>query len=165
MPPVSPGQPSSFGSVFADAPGLLRENGFTFTYTMRPQTAGEDMPICSGTGPADTIDFQPLIAPLNTGDSLNIYGVQAVHAGNTTPLTFALRTGAHDPGTGPILMVGTSNKNGPWFQHLELPIQIEGAETPVEVWMEIISIGSAGTPAVSSLSRITLECIVVRKAT
>jgi len=161
MPPVSPGQPSSFGSVFADSPGLLRENGYTFTYTCKPDTVGADMPICSGTGPTQTTDFQPLIAPLGEGDVLSIYGIQAVCAGSTTPLTFALRTGAHTPGTGPTLSVGTSNKNGPWFQHFELPIQIEGAATPVEVWLEILS---PSTPdGIRTYNRITLECIVTRK--
>ena len=160
MPPASPGQPSSFGSVYADSPGLLRENGYTFTYTCRPDTVNADMPICSGTAPTNVTDFQDVLAPLNPGDTLSIYGVQAAHAGGTTPLTFALRTGNHSNNDGPTLLVGTSNKNGPWFQHFELPIQIEGPESgTLDVWWEIMSRGSASF----SFNRITLECIVTRK--
>mgnify|MGYP003655475649 CR=1 FL=1 len=161
MPPVSPGQPSSYGSVFADAPGLLRENGFAQTFTCAPTTNGIDIPICSSTAGADVTAFQPVLAPLGPGDSLNIYGIQAAHAGGTTPLTFALRVGSHDETNDPTLMVGTSNRNGPWFQHFELPLQIEGpASGTKEVWLEIMDWGSAPR----SYNRITLECVVVRKA-
>lgn len=161
MPPVSPGQPSSFGSVFSDSPGLLRENGYTFVYTCRPDTADADMPICSGSAPAQVTDYQAVLEPLGPGDTLSIYGIQAGCAGGTTPLTFALRVGDHKP-TDPILMVGTSNKNGPWFQHFELPIQIEGPETGTwGVWWEIIDRGAGG--AAAPFNRLTLEGILQRK--
>ena len=161
MPPVSPGQPSSFGSVFSDSPGLLRENGYTFVYTCRPDTANADMPICSGSAPAQVTDYQAVLEPLGPGDTLSIYGVQAACAGNTTPLTFALRVGDHNT-TDPIRMVGTSNKNGPWFQHFELPIQIEGPETgTLDVWWEIIDRGPTG--AAANFNRLTLEGIIQRK--
>ena len=159
MPPVSPGQPSSYGSVFADSPGLLRENGFTTIFTCSPTAAAADMAICSSTAGTDVTNFQPVLPPLGSGDSLNIYGIQAANAGATTPLTFALRTGSHALNDGPTLMVGTSNRNGPWFQHFELPIQIEGpASGTKEVWLEIIDKGTT-----TAYNRITLEYILVRK--
>ena len=162
MPPVSPGQPSSFGSVFSDSPGLLRENGFTFTYTVQPSGANQDLPICSATAPFEVTDFQPVLAPLNPGDTLSIYGVQAAMAGGTDPLLFGIRVGKHNA-EDPLLMVGSSNKNGPWFQHFELPIQIEGPATGTEdVWLEVIGTG-VGSATLLGYSRITLECILTRK--
>lgn len=161
MPPVSPGQPSSFGSVYSDSPGLLRENGYTFVYTCRPNAPNADMPICSGSAPAQVTDYQDVLEPLGPGDTLSIYGIQAACANDTTPLTFALRVGDHTA-TDPIRMVGTSNKNGPWFQHFELPIQIEGPETgTLDVWWEIIDRGATG--ALANYNRITLEGILQRK--
>ena len=163
MPPVSPGQPSSFGSVFADSPGLLRENGWTFTYTMSPTSLGGPLPICSATtGPTDVTDFQPVLAPLGPGDSLNIYGIQAACAATAEPLTFSLRRGAHTATSATTLSVGTSNRQGPWFQHFELPLQIEGppvADGSGDVWVEIIKAGNIPT-----YNRLTFECIVVRKS-
>tara|TARA_R110000824_G_C15046498_1_gene660950 strand:- start:44 stop:532 length:489 start_codon:yes stop_codon:yes gene_type:complete len=161
MPPVSPGQPSSFGSVFSDAPGLLRENGYTMAYTAATVIDGADVPICSGSAPAAVTDFQDVFAPLGPGDSLNIYGLQGAHAGNTDndPMVLALRAGPHDA-TAEMLAVLTSNRNGPWFQHFELPIQIEGPATGTkDVWIDVIDVGGN----LPTFNRITIECIVVRK--
>jgi len=160
MPPVSPGQPSSFGSVLADTPGLLRENGYTFTYTCNPGVALQDMPICSGLAPAAVTDYQPVLAPLNPGDTLSIFGIQGACAAGVAPMEFALRVGSHNT-TDPILMVGSSNRNGPWFQHFELPIQIEGPSSgTTDVWLEIMEIGNSN----QSFNKITLECFVYRKS-
>jgi len=161
MPPVSPGQPSSFGSVFADTPGLLRENGFTFIYTVKSNVADADLPICSGTAPPAVTDYQPVIAPLGLGDSLNIYGIQGAHAGaGTNPMVVAIRVGDHDETNDPILCVASSNRYGPWFQHLELPLQVEGTAAGTSVWIDVMNPGSSTT----GYNRVTLECIVVRKS-
>ena len=93
MPPVSPGQPSSFGSVFADSPGLLRENGFTTQFNIAATTA-QMFAVCSGEASTDVTQFQPVIAPLGPGDSLNIFGVQGICASNGDPLMFAIKTGS-----------------------------------------------------------------------
>tara|TARA_R110000744_G_scaffold258535_2_gene373806 strand:- start:308 stop:790 length:483 start_codon:yes stop_codon:yes gene_type:complete len=160
MPPVSPGQPSSFGSVFADSPGLLRENGFTFVYTVKSSAADQDLPICSGTAPATVTDFQPVLAPLLEGDSLNIYGIQAAHAGaGTNPMVVAIRVGDHGA-TDPILCVATSNRYGPWFQHFELPLQVKGTAAGTNVWIDVMDEGTQ----LPVYNRVTLECIVVRKS-
>ena len=53
---VSPGQPSSVGSVFADSPGLLRENGYTTQFIVSPQTNNADMAICSGSADSQVTD-------------------------------------------------------------------------------------------------------------
>ena len=161
MPPVSPGQPSSFGSVFADSPGLLRENGYVIAYTANTSVAAADVPICSGSAPTEVTDFQPVFAPLGPGDSLNIFGVQGAHAGDAAnnPMVLLLRVGDHDA-TADYVCALTSNRNGPWFQHFELPIQVEGPPTGTkDVWIQVKEIG--GAP--SSFNRVTVECLVVRK--
>lgn len=163
MPPVSPGQPSSFGSVYADSPGLLRENGYTFSFICQPDTANADLPICSGTAPTQVTDYQPVLAPLNPGDTLSIYGIQAISPAAANPLEFALKVGPHDA-TAATLLVGTSNKNGPWFQHFELPIQIEGPETgTLDVWWEVIDRGTVAPAPAYAYNRITLQGIIQRK--
>lgn len=119
------------------------------------------MPICSGSAPTQVTTYQDVLEPLGPGDTLSIFGIQAACASNTTPLVFALRVGDHND-TDPVLMVGTGNKNGPWFQHFELPIQIEGPETgTLDIWWEVIHPGATGGQA--AFNRITLQGIVQRK--
>jgi len=160
MPPVSPGQPSSFGSVFADAPGLLRENGYTAQFNIAATTA-QMFAVCSGTASTDVTQFQPVIAPLGPGDSLNIFGIQGISASNTTPIMFAIKTGSKaDDATNPTLAVGTSNRNGPWFQHFELPLKVAGPVTGTkDVYIKILNVG--GTP--TAFNQVTLEVLTYRK--
>ena len=166
MPPVSPGSASAFGSVFADAPGMIRENGYTFQYTLSPSAANADLPICSATSPTPQTDGQvsTVLAPLTKGDTLLIYGVQGACAtlGSAgVPMAFSVRVGSHNA-TDPMLCAGTANANGPWFQHLIQPIAIEGPETGTkEVWLECIT-PSAGTAGQRRFNRVTLELVLVK---
>tara|TARA_R110002012_G_scaffold303155_1_gene504783 strand:+ start:412 stop:894 length:483 start_codon:yes stop_codon:yes gene_type:complete len=159
MPPVSPGQPSSFGSVFADSPGLLRENGFTTQFNIAATTA-QMFAVCSGEASTDVTQFQPVIAPLGPGDSLNIFGVQGICASNGDPLMFAIKTGSKaDDATNPTLQVGSSNRNGPWFQHFELPLKVDGPETGTkDVYIKVIAEGAS-----ASFNQVTLEVLTYRK--
>mgnify|MGYP003146878237 CR=1 FL=1 len=61
---VSHGQPSSIGSVYADSPGLLRENGYTSQFIVSPQTNSADLAICSGSADSDVTDYQPVLPVL-----------------------------------------------------------------------------------------------------
>ena len=160
MPPVSPGQPSSFGSVFADSPGLLRENGYTTQFNIAASAAAM-FAVCSGTAAGEVTQFQPVIAPLGPGDSLNIFGVQAISASNTTPIMFAIKTGSKaDDATNPTLVVGTSNRNGPWFQHFELPLKVDGPVTGTkDVYIKILNVGAAPV----AYNGVTLEVLTYRK--
>ena len=88
--------------------------------------------------------FQPVIAPLGPGDSLNIFGIQGYLCfGRRNPLMFAIKTGSKvDDTTNPTLQVGTTNRNGPWFQHFELPLKIEGPETGTkDVYIKVLNTG------------------------
>ena len=161
MPPISPGQPSSFGSVFADAPGLLRENGYTTQFNIAATTA-QMFAVCSGEASTDVTQYQPVIAPLGPGDSLSIFGLQAISASDGVPLTFAIKTGSKvDDATNPTLQVGTTNKNGPWFQHFELPLRVDGPATGTkDVYIKVLTTGAAPT----SFNQVTLEVLTYRKS-
>ena len=166
MPPVSPGQPSSFGSVFSDAPGMVRETGYTRQFTLCPSATDADLPICSATGPTAIADGQitPFLAPLNPGDTLLIYGMQGINATTSNnPMAFSLRVGDHDA-TDPTIVAGTANAFGPWFQHFNLPIAIQGPATGTKsVWLETIT-PSDGNATVRGYNRVTLEYVMIRKA-
>ena len=163
MPPTSPGQPSSFGSVFANSPGLLRENGYTFQYSFNPSSTGLGIPVCSGMdAPVNTNTdgiLQTVLPALGLGDTLSIYGIQACAATTAAPVIFGLRVGSHDA-TDPQLIVVGANARGPWFQSFELPIQIHGVAgaTGTEVWIDVIQESGAGSNI--GLDRGTLNCIL-----
>ena len=161
MPPTSPGQPSSFGSVFANSPGLLRENGYTFQYSFNPSSTGLAIPVCSGTSaPVNAKGvLQTVLPALGLGDTLSIYGIQACAATTAAPVIFGLRVGSHNA-TDPQLIVVGANARGPWFQSFELPIQIHGVAgaTGTEVWIDVISESGAG--ANIGFDRGTLNCIL-----
>ena len=166
MPPVSPGQPSSFGSVFADSPGLLRENGWTMQFNMATSSTTLDtMAICSSTAAGDVTQYQTQLDPLSKGDSLNIYGIQAACGSGDSPLVVALKSGAiGDDATNPTLMVASANRNGPWFQHFELPIKVEGPETgSTDVYIKVLSVG-ATAGSINKYNRVTLEVIPYRRS-
>jgi len=166
MPPVSPGQPSSFGSVFADSPGLLRENGWTIQFNMATSsTTVNTMAICSGSAGGDVTQYQTQLDSLSKGDSLNIYGIQVTCGSGADPLVVALKTGAiGDDATNPTLMVASSNRNGPWFQHFELPIKVDGPETgSTDVYIKILRVGST-TANINQYNRVTLEVIPYRRS-
>ena len=75
VPPVDPYSPSSFGSTFADAPGMLRENGWTESYHVIMNGADNStIGICSGSSPAT--NGSTLLPLLTEGQTMNIYGIQ-----------------------------------------------------------------------------------------
>lgn len=153
---VSPGQPSSMGSVFSDSPGLLRENGYTTQFIVKPQVNGDDLAICSGSADSDVTDFQPVLPVLGTGDTLNIYGIQAIAASDANPVAWRLSSSGFDGVTNE-LTVGTANRHGPWFEGYTLPIQIEG---PAKVWLDILSAGAAP----KAYNRIILNLLEIRRS-
>ena len=165
MPPVSPGQPSSYGGTFSDSPGLFRENGFTKQYTVAASAVnGTMLAICSGSAAEDVTQFQAVLAPLGKGDSLTIFSFNAACASNTDPMLVALKPGSKgDDATNKQLMVASANRNGPWFQHFELPIQIHGPDTgTLDVYIRIIDRGAtAGT--LHKYNRVNLGIIEYRR--
>ena len=156
--PVNPWGPvSSFGSVHRDSPGLLRENGWTTVYQVLLDGAdGASRAICSGTGDSGTgYDVLPI---LTEGQTLNIFSIQGGSGNTGQPLQFGLNasgdgTYAAPKTDGELLMVGTSNANGPWFQGYELPIKIHG---PAKVWWEGLETG-----AVTAYNYVTMNYIIV----
>ena len=154
--PVSPGQPSSVGMVFANSPGLLRENGYTTQFIVSPSANDADMAICSGSADGGVTTYQPVLPVLDTGDTLNIFGMQAIAGSNTTPMTWGLNVSGND-GITRNLMVGTANRHGSWTEGYNLPIQIEG---PAKVWLETLSAGAA----MRSYNRVTLNLLEIRRS-
>ena len=163
MPPVSPGQPSSFGSVFADSPGLLRENGWGNPFTLAT-SADEMYAICSATAPGEVTQFQTQLDPLGPGDSLNIFSIAGANASNTDPMMVALKTGSKaNDATNPTLLVFTAQRNGPWFQHFELPVKVLGPATgTLDVYLKVITKG-ATTNSLHAFNRVTVGLITYRK--
>ena len=162
---VKRGSVSGFGSVNADAPGMVREWGYTKQFVIAPTTT-HDAPICSATAPSFVTDYQQPLAPLEPGDGLFIFGQQAVGAANTTPLTWSIEWGYNeDRSDSNKMIVGTANRNGPWFQHFELPLGIYGPPDSTQgdgktyVWLDIINTGASPT----SFNKITLEVFEYRK--
>ena len=168
MPPISPwSNASAFGSVFSDAPGPLRENGYTFQYTFNPSATAMSVPVCSGeASPVNSEGvLQTVLPALGAGDVLSIYGIQACAATTGAPLIFGLRVGSDSnsaTSTDPQLIVVGANARGPWFQSFELPIQIHGVAgaTGTEVWVDVIQESGAG--ANIGLDRGTLNCILTK---
>jgi len=163
--PISTHAVSSFGSYLADSPGLFRENGFTKQFTLATSGAnGSMVAICSATGAEDVTQFQAVLAPLGPGDSLNIFSFNAACASNTDPMMVALKPGSKvDDATNDQLMVASANRNGPWFQHFELPIRIDGPETGTkDVYIKIITKG-ATAGSLHKYNRVNLGIIEYRR--
>tara|TARA_R110000824_G_scaffold355584_1_gene542768 strand:- start:2046 stop:2546 length:501 start_codon:yes stop_codon:yes gene_type:complete len=129
-PPVNPWSASAFGSTFADAPGVLRENGWTSSYTAIMNAAdGSMIGICSGSTQTAT-GGSTLLPLLKEGETMSIYGIQAVNAQDSKGFVFSLNASGNGEGESiegeRILMAGAATKNGPWFQHFELPMKVHG---------------------------------------
>ena len=165
MPPVSPGQPSSYGGTFADSPGLFRENGFTKQYTVATSAVnGTMLAVCSGSAAQDVTQFQAVLAPLGKGDSLTIFSINGACASNSDPMIISLKPGSKgDDATNNQLMVASANRNGPWFQHFELPIQIHGPDSgTLDVYIKIMDRGAtAGN--LHKYNRVNLGIIEYRR--
>jgi len=125
--PVSPWSASSFGSVHEDAPGLLREWGYTQTMFLATSSA-DGAAFCSGTG--ITGSEYATLPVLTEGQTLNIYGVQMVAGSDGTTvaksMVVALEVTDSDGNNGVYKMVGSATSKGPYFQFFELPIKISG---------------------------------------
>ena len=88
---------------------------------------------------------------------MNIFSIQGGSGNTGEPLQFGLHAsgdGTYESVAGDsLLMVGTSNANGPWFQGYELPIKIHG---PAKVWWNGLETG-----AVATYNFVTIDYIVV----
>ena len=156
VPPVDPYSPSSFGSTFADAPGMLRENGWTESYHVIMNGADNStIGICSGSSPAT--NGSTLLPLLTEGQTMNIYGIQGANAQIAEGFVFTLNASGNGVGESiagdRTLMGGSATKNGPWFQHLELPIKVHG---PAGVYLKAPS-----TTPLASYNYVILQYIIV----
>lgn len=161
MATVHPFQASSFGSVFADSPGMMRDHIHVFNH-ISPASAVTQVAIVSGSSPASDTHYNPLIAPLSDGDALHIFGIQGACGSAATPMLASLKTGpvsAND--TNPTLATITANRNGPWFQAFELPITVEGLTAGLEqyVYLDVLDVGDF-QPAFNS---VCLQVYVYRR--
>ena len=121
---------SSFGSVFADAPGVLRENGWTVPYHCVMDAAdGATIGICSGSTQTAT-GGSTLMPLLEEGQSISIYSIQGTNSQESAGFVFSLNASGYvesgDGGYDNTVMVGSATKSGPWFQHFELPLRVDG---------------------------------------
>lgn len=124
---VIPWDASAFGSVHEDAPGLLREWGYTQTMFLATSSA-DGAAFCSATG--STGSEYTVLPVLTAGQTLNIYGAQMVAGSDGTAdaksMQVALEVTDADGNNGVYKMVGGATSKGPFFQHYELPIKIQG---------------------------------------
>tara|TARA_R110002110_G_scaffold409528_1_gene631946 strand:+ start:349 stop:876 length:528 start_codon:yes stop_codon:yes gene_type:complete len=147
-PPVNPWSASATGSVYRDAPGMLRENGWSLPYTVcAGPVVGQDTKraICSGTGqtwlPANGGESQAILPILQAGQSISIFSVQLTSAAGTNPAQVSL----HVSGNGDTIvtdtqrMTATGHRDGPFFMSFDLPIRVDG---PAKVWANIDAYGS-----------------------
>lgn len=156
VPPVDPYDASSFGSTFADAPGMLRENGWTESYHVIMNGAdGSNIGICSGSSPAT--NGSTLLPLLTEGQTMNIYGIQGTNAQVAEGFVFTLNASGNGVGESKageqLLMAGSATKNGPWFQHLELPIKVHG---PAGVYLN-----SPSTTPTAAYNYVIVQYIIV----
>ena len=151
-PPVNPWSASAMGSVYRDAPGMLRENGWSQPYTVCAgplAVADPRRAICSGTGsthlPLTGGESQSVLPILEAGQSLSIFSIQTTAAcgagGDESPCVVSL----HVSGNGSTADVDTrkasttGHKDGPFFMSFSLPIRIDG---PAKVWANVDDEGS-----------------------
>ena len=146
-PPVDPWSASAMGSVYRDAPGMLRENGWAQPYTVcaGPVTGADSKrAICSGTGSTHlpTAESQTVLPILEAGQSLSIFSVQMTAACAGVPAVVSL----HVSGNGDTIvtdtqrMTVTGHRDGPFFMSFDLPMRIHG---PAKVWANVDNEGSA----------------------
>tara|TARA_R110000822_G_scaffold174788_2_gene314387 strand:+ start:148 stop:678 length:531 start_codon:yes stop_codon:yes gene_type:complete len=151
-PPVDPWSASATGSVYRDAPGMLRENGWAQPYTVCAGPisvdgyTGSRRAICSGTGstylPLNGGESQSVLPILQAGQSLSIFSIQTTAGCGAAPAVVSL----HVSGNGSTLDVDTrkatttGHKDGPFFMSFSLPIRVNG---PAKVWINVDSEGSA----------------------
>tara|TARA_R110002012_G_C11538506_1_gene601205 strand:+ start:422 stop:973 length:552 start_codon:yes stop_codon:yes gene_type:complete len=154
---VDPWSASATGSVYRDAPGMLRENGWAQPYTVCAGPlpvggyVGSKRAICSGTGstylPLNGGESQSVLPILEAGQSLSIFSVQMTAAcggGDGSPCQVSL----HVSGNGDTIvtdtqrMTVTGHKDGPFFQSFGLPMRVNG---PAKVWINVDDNGSPST--------------------
>jgi len=163
-PPVDPWSASAAGSVYRDAPGMLRENGWAQPYSVSTGPAlntPSTRAICSGTGSTSLApgSNQTQLPILEAGQSLSIFSLQLTSAagvgGDGSPCEVALYTSGNDSAAaGERRIVMTAHKDGPFFFAFELPMRIEG---PAKVWADVINAGSSLT----SFNRLLINYIRV----
>ena len=151
-PPVDPWSASATGSVYRDAPGMLRENGWAQPYTVCAGPisvdgyTGSRRAICSGTGSTylPSAENQTILPILEAGQSLSIFSIQMTAACGGAPATVSL----HVSGNGDTIvtdtqrMTVTGHKDGPFFMSFDLPMRVNG---PAKVWINVDNEGTAST--------------------
>ena len=152
--PVNPWEASAFGSVFEDAPGLLREWGYTNSMFLALSSA-DGAAFCSGTG--STHSEYSVLPPLVAGETLNIYGAQAVAASDgssdSKSLVVCLEVTDADGNNGVYKLAAAATSKGPFFQFFELPVKIPG---PARVRVMPIQLGD-----VTNYNYVTFQYIIV----
>jgi len=147
--PVDPYTTSSFGSVFRDSPGLLRENGWAIPLTLSAgPVTGQDTkrPICSGTGSTHlpSAESQTILPVLREGDSISIFSIQLATANGTAGDGSPSQVSLYTSSTSEVQCRGvfTGHKDGPIFLALDLPMRVDG---PAKVYIDIDDYGSPST--------------------
>lgn len=156
---LNPWSASSFGGVFRDSPGMLRDWGYTQSIQFL-FNGDEGAAFCSATGSTGTT--WSVLPVLTEGQTLNVFGMQGVTS-NTGAVTaramqWALQVTDSD-GNNPVnKVIGGATMGGPWFEEYPLPIKIHG---PARV-----RIGNVGTGKGLSITAnfITVQYIVVDEA-
>ena len=155
MSNLDPYSSSSFGSVLRDSPGLLREWGYTQSIQFLLDGA-EGSAFCSGTGSTgSTWSVLPVLAE---GETLNIFGLQAVTANNgnnaNNVMQFALEVTDSDGNNGVQRLVASATSKGPWFERFELPVKIQG---PARV--RILPVGAGIGAGSTAYNFVTIQYV------
>ena len=157
MAKINPWSASAMGSVFEDAPGNLREWGWTRTMFLATSSAA-GAAFCSGTG--STGSEYAVLPALTDGQTLNIFGIQAVtandggSAANVMQMALNVTDGAGNNAVQRNVMGATSK--GPWFQFFELPIKIHGPARVI-----VIPVGSGVGGGTTNFNYVTIQYILV----
>mgnify|MGYP003112113049 FL=1 len=157
MPKIYPWNASAMGSVFEDAPGNLREWGWTNTMFLAT-SASVGAAFCSGTG--STGSEYAVLPALTAGQTLNIFGMQAVTANDgasdANVMQMALNVTDGDGNNALQKNVMAATAKGPWFQFFELPLKIHG---PARV--SVIPVGSGVGGGTTNFNYVTIQYIIV----
>ena len=159
--PIDPWDASSFGSIDADAPGMLRERGWTESYHVLANGDTDDMiGICSGSTETAT-NGSTLLPALKKGQSISIFGIQGANGQVTDGFMFTLQASGYvetgRPAWEKTLMAGAATKQGPWFQHFELPLRVDG---PAGLYWKVENV-----TAVKAYNYLVLQYIIVDRTT
>jgi hypothetical protein len=153
---LNPYAASSFGGVFRDAPGMLRDWGYTQSIQFFLD-GDEGAAFCSGTGSTGTA--WSVLPVLTEGQTLNVFGMQGVTSNTGADVTRAMQWALEvtdSDGNNPVnKVVAGATVEGPWFEDYMLPIKIHG---PGRV--RILPVG-AGKGVATIANYITVQYVLV----